>query len=884
MGLPLTRRRARPYNRKAIFARRNHAARHFGRIVLTAKQNRSWLLGILILAIVATAIALSPKVRTYYGLDIQGGVRVVLRARTEEYKGGQWTSDKLEAVRRILENRINASGVSEPVIITKPPDQIVVELPGVKDKQAAIDQLSSTANLQFYLLPQLGDKDGARPATWTIRQTVNPKTGGKDDVLVDLASGKELTPEQIKLAVFDREPIVTGKDLLPNSHAVIDPSSSNPVIEFEFNADGSRIFEETTRANVGKFLAIFLDNRLLTAPSINGPIPGRGIIQGSFTLESAKALSDQLNAGALPVPLDKLEVRTLEATLGREAVAATTRAGMVGLALVLLFMLFYYRLPGVVASVALILYAIFSLAVFKTYPITLTLPGIAGFILSIGMAVDANILIFERLKEELRTGKTLRAAIEAGFKRAFTAIFDSNVCTVGTCVVLYNFGTGPIRGFALTLGLGVAISMFTAITVTRTFLFALVGRGAAYSPTAWGLNRQWAPRLNTMRRWRLWLGISGGLIVLGLIAIASGGIKRSIDFSGGTELQIPFAQRYSADTIQRALIAINPKFRDSRVVVSGDPGASSTPAYVTTERLTQAERENVITTLTGKVGPLATGQNVAYADVSGTISRELTINAVEAVLIASLLIVLYLAVRFSIGGLREGLKYGVCAVIALLHDVLVLLGAFAILGLALNWQIDSLFVTAMLTVIGFSVHDTIIIFDRIRENLQNRQKGESFSDLTDRSIDQTIARSINTSLTVVLTLLALVFFGGGQIKQFSVALLIGIISGTYSSIFNASVLLVRAKQNDKAPTSAGAGLAGARSLTPARATSPGDRPILTPRPATATGPAATSSGGARVYSSPESEDETESASPASASSRAARPNAPRRAPGRRRRM
>jgi len=848
---------------------------------LSGNQNRwMWLLIIVLAAIAAVVtfrnhVPLLGDTRARYGLDIQGGVRVVLRAKSEEYKGGKWDNSKLEAVRHILENRVNFQGVSEPTIITKPPEQVIVELPGLKNEKEALERLQSTASLQFYLLPQLGNKNGSRPATWSIREETDPKTGARNEVLVDNATGQPLTEAQMQEYIFSRDPIVTGNELLPNSRAVIQPTSNSPVIEFEFNAEGSRKFEDTTRAHIGDYLAIFLDKKLLTAPTINSVIPGKGIIEGNFTLESAKLLSDQLNAGALPVPLETLETRKLEATLGKEAVQATTLAGIIGLSLVLLFMLLYYRLPGFLADIALVLYTLFSIAVFKLWPVTLTLPGIAGFILSIGMAVDANILIFERLKEELRSGKTMRNAIDAGFKRAFTAIFDSNVCTILTCVILYNFGTGPIRGFALTLGVGVLISMFTAITVTRTFLFSLVGHEWALNPALYGLNFQFAPHLHVMRRKWLWLGISGLVIIPGLIFWAMGGIKPSIDFRGGTELQVPFAERHSADQIKNALLTIDPRYKDSRVVVTSEPGSAAKLAYVTTEQLTTEQREQVKAALISKVGPLAPGQDVAYSNVSGTISKELTWNAVYAVIIASLLIVLYLALRFAIGGFVEGLKYGTCAVIALLHDVAVVWGAFAILGHFLDWQIDSLFVTAMLTVIGFSVHDTIIIFDRIRENLAHRQRGESFSDLADRSIDQTIARSINTSFTVVLTLAALFFFGGAVVHQFTGALLIGIISGTYSSIFNASVLLVLWKQRDAGLATAGG---AARPAAPrASAPLPGDRPLVTPKPSAAANVEETTEDGEMPPAAP-----SRPAQPAPSGARAS--GTPRRQPVRRRRM
>lgn len=775
------------------------------------------------------------KLKTLFGLDIRGGVRVVLRPKIEEYvkQGKKWTSGDLETVRSIIEKRVNNQGVSEPLIYTKPdPDnQIIVELPGLKDEKQALEQLQSTASLRFYLLQQLGKK--GQPGVWAIS---TDKAG--NEVIVNSATREPISPEILNEQVFSKPPIASGEDLVGESCKGELSPQGGAYIDFEFDPtkDGSRRFEDTTRAFQDYYLAVFLDNKLLTAPTINGPISGKGIIEGNFTLEYAKATADQLKAGALPVPLEIQETRKLEATLGKEAVAATTVAGGIGLLLVLVFMIGYYRLPGVLASAALLLYALFSFALFKLIPVTLTLPGIAGFILSIGMAVDANILIFERLKEELRSGKTLRSGIDAGFKRAFTAILDSNVCTLITCASLYWLGTGPIRGFALTLALGVLVSMFTAITVTRTFLFSLVGFQWAQNPAAYGLNFHLPiPALHVMKRKMLWLGISVAIIIPGIVFAFAGGIKQSIDFTGGTEIQIPFAQRRDADSIVQALVRINPKYKESRVVISGGANGQGSLVLITMPTLTDQERVQVIDTISegGKALPAGmTTQSVAYSKVSGSISDQLRVDAFKAIFLSSGAIVLYLAFRFAIGGFKEGLKYGACAVIALLHDILVLLGSFAILGFALNWQVDSLFVTAMLTVIGFSVHDTIIVFDRVRENLQHRQRGENFSDLADRSIDQTIARSINTSFTVVLTLASLFFFGGSVIHQFSGALLIGIISGTYSSIFNASVLLVMWKQRDTGLALAGVGKnVGPKSgLTTARAGAalPGDRPLVAP--------------------------------------------------------
>lgn len=824
---------------------------------MTGVQNRKLLLFILALTIISAFVTFTNRVwklgalnldtRPHYGLDIQGGLRVILHPDVDLYNKqhpkNPWGPNQLTLVKHIINNRVNFFGVSEPLIITRPStNQIVVELPGVRNKQQAIEQLQATANLQFFLLPQLGDEKGTRPAIWSQHSVKDPKTGKTQDVLFDNSTNQPVTPEMLKEQVFDNSDLLvtTGADLLPNSEARLDPTNNQPLITFQFNDKGSKAFEEATRVNQGRFLGIFLDNQLLTAPVIQSVISGSGQITGISSLTRAKYLADQLNAGALPVPLQLQETRTLEATLGQEAVKITTVAGVVGLALVLVFMLAWYRLPGALADVALILYAIFTIALFKVIPVTLTLPGIAGFILSIGMAVDANILIFERMREELRSGKPLRVAIDTGFKRAFTAIFDSNICTMITCLVLYNFGTGSVRGFAFTLGLGVAVSMFTAIVVTRTLLFTLVNLNIkiAQDPRYYSLHSRLQDRLDrqslrVMHYKALWIALSLLVIVPGAVMMGMGGIKRGIDFQGGTEMTLSFKHRHPATELNKILSRTG--YPDSRVVLSDEPTAALDKhlADITTRTLNDTQRISLLNALTNNGLDLVQSQtvaNVPYANVSGVISAQITLDAIYAVILASILIVAWLAIRFSIGGIGEGLKYGTCAVIALLHDVLVVLGSFAILGYFFNWQIDSLFVTAMLTVIGFSVHDTIIVFDRIRENLQHRARGETFTSITEKSIDQTISRSIKTSFTVVLVLLALFFFGSSVVHQFTAALLIGIISGTYSSIFNASVIMVAWKVWQKQDD-----LQGPISSSPSTSvnsrstlTVPGDRPLFVP--------------------------------------------------------
>ncbi|HEY3297494.1 MAG TPA: protein translocase subunit SecF, partial [Armatimonadota bacterium] len=513
-------------------------------------------------------------------------------------------------------------------------------------------------------------------------------------------------------------------------------------------------------------------------------LDGKAQISGGFqSAEEAQRLTDLLNAGALPVPLKVIQQTTVEATIGKVAVAKSMDAGAVGLGLVILFMACYYLLPGLLADIALAIYALLSLAVFKLAHVTLTLPGIAAFILSIGMAVDANILIFERLKEELRGGKTLHAAVDAGFSRAFTSIFDSNMCTLITCAVLSYLGTGAIQGFAYVLALGVVISMFTAITTTRTLLHMVVNTKLGEVAWLYGLGRQWVAgqqgrSLNIVGRMAIWFGLSAAVIIPGMIFWGTNGLKKGIDFTGGGFLQVSFQQPTTTEAISGALDNIG---LTKSTVQKGERNEY----FIRTKEIDPEKAPEVRNALKSIGGEVQSEEHVG-----GIVSKELTNNAVHSVLLASLLIVFYLSIRFAIGGFAQGFRFGMCAILATLHDIGVMIGIFAILGYFLNWEIDSLFITALLTVIGFSTHDTIVIFDRIRENLRHRIKGEDFEALVNRSINQSFARSINTSFTVVLTLVGLLLFGAHSTRQFIVALLVGVVTGTYSSIFNASQMLV----------------------------------------------------------------------------------------------
>jgi preprotein translocase subunit SecD len=392
--------------------------------------------------------------RAVQGLDLQGGLQVLLEANPPP--GQAVDADALEAARAVIEQRVNAFGTTEPVIQRQGANRIVVDIPGIEtqeDRERAVRLFGETGLLEFVDV-------GANP----------------------VPSGTVLQPGQYPT-------ILTGKDLDASKVSVGFDERNRPYINFGWNDEGARVFGEHTEKNIGRYLAIVLDGVVLSAPRINSRIDGQGIIEGQFSVDEARDIVTKLKYGALPVPMKVLQQREVGATLGADSVRQSVTAGAVGLGIVMLFMLIYYRLPGLLADLALVVYALLTFAIFKNpwAPVTLTLAGIAGFILSIGMAVDANILIFERMREELRAGRSLGSAIEAGFNRAWSSIWDSNVSTWITCAILFWFGTGMIKGFALTLAIGVLVSMFTAITVTRTFLRALVATGVPLSPALFGV-------------------------------------------------------------------------------------------------------------------------------------------------------------------------------------------------------------------------------------------------------------------------------------------------------------------------------------------------------------------------------------------------------------
>ena len=505
---------------------------------------------------------------------------------------------------------MNANGVSEPIILPKGEKQFIVELPGIANEGQLLEQLQNTAQLEFYYSPDwrtqrnaygrydfnIVDSAKGKREEYRINDTrankefrdrfhlnqalkemiERGKSGGTDTSLPaplpDLAAATgrtsvALTTEDAKMLpaladelksfeafIAEARLEMTGSDLLPGgaTSGFGQTGSTSATVDLQFNNEGKQKFANFTKDHSQEILMIFLDGRILMTPNINEPIlNGRAQISPFSSVPEAKQLADYLNGGSLPVPLKIVQQQSVEATLGKEAVRSGLIAGLVGIGAVIVFVISIYRLPGAIACSALLLYTLFTYTIFLLVPVTFTLPGIAGFILSVGMAIDANILIFERTKEELKEGKTLIRAVENGFNRAFSAIFDSNLCTAVTSLLLYNFGTGPVRGFALTLLIGVLLSMFTAITVTRSFLFLTVAEGNK-DLAHWGGNL-WRPNLHSVARRGLFYAISIAIIVPGMIALFNGGFKPGIEFTGGSELTIHFSQPVSRASVEKAI-------------------------------------------------------------------------------------------------------------------------------------------------------------------------------------------------------------------------------------------------------------------------------------------------------------------------------------------
>ena len=728
------------------------------------------------------------------GLDLQGGTSFLVGLETSKLSTNSEKKVVLENAVEVLRKRVDKLGVAEPLLQPAGDDRILIQLPGLSqsDMESARKTVEKAAFLEFRMVhpesDQLLSQGIIEPGYEVLREEVKGRDGSKQVVAYLVKKGAErgLTGAYLTRAMVARNPM-----------------NNEPEIQFEMNSDGAKLFAEITREYAPKGnrhyqLAIVLDGELYSAPRINSPIEGgRGVITGSFDIREAFELANVLE-NPLEAPVKIIEERTVEPSLGADTIRSGVNSAIWGTAAVAGFMLIYYMLAGAVANVALITNIVILLAIMCSIGTTLTLPGIAGIVLTVGMAVDANVLIFERIREESAKGKSLKGALAAGYDRAFGTIFDSHVTTLISSIILIYLGTGSIKGFGVALTIGVAASLFTALVVTRLIFDFMIHRGWITSIKM--LHIITAAKLDFMKLAKPAFVFSWAVIIVGVgYGVFVRGEKMfGIDFMGGDNVTLRFAQKVETDKIREALTkaqVVDPLIQYQQDLISGKEMLRIASAYNSGEK--------VVTTLTGTF-PTAKFEKAAIDKVGPTMGKEIQQTALIAGLLSLLGILVYVAVRYEF-------SFAVGAVLAVLHDVLMTIGCYCVSGREFN----ATTVAAILTIIGFSINDTIVIFDRIREDLRLGVRG-SFRDLINQALNQTLSRTLITSGTVLLATMSLFLFGGGAINDFAFAFLVGIITGTYSSIYIASALVLWWHKGQR-PQMSGSQVAVDSTVAPARA-------------------------------------------------------------------
>lgn len=697
--------------------------------------------------------------RINLGLDLQGGMHLLLKVDTSHLQGAA----KLDACDRAVEvirNRIDQFGVRETSIQKQGEDEIVVQLPGVTDRDRAIDVIGKTAMLEFKIVS-------------------DDPVKLKDALAGTVADGYELkyTLDDNMPLLLEKKVAMTG-DTLTDAQVRFDQSQFNePIVSLKFNAEGAKKFAEITAANVGRSLAIVLDGKVQSAPRIREAIPsGEAVITGRFDADAAQDLALVLRVGALPAPMHIEEERTVGPLLGQDSINKGVKACLIGCGFIFIFMFGYYLLAGLISDIALLLNLIIVLgglgllpSLFPGVSATLTLPGIAGIALSLGMAVDANVLINERIREELALGRPLRTAVGNGYSRAFSAIFDSNLTTLVAAFLLFQFGTGPIRGFAVTLTIGLLASLFTAILVTRVIFEILLGLGWIKGLPM--LRFIGETKFDFISKRKIFYALSIILILFGVYSfVKKGPAVYGIDFAGGQLQEYSFKNAPSIDKVRMVLKDINlgeatiQQFKDNpkAVLIRTSEDKNS----LLTNKLKEAfPQEDIQILKIERVGPVA--------------GNNLKTKAALALFWSLIGILVYVSFRF------KHFNFAAAGVIALLHDVLVAMGLMVVT----NRQIDLLSVTAFLTIAGYSINDTIVIYDRVRENSRIYRK-LSLRELINLSVNQTLSRTLLTSGVTLLVVLAFLFYGGEVLSNFAFALFVGFIAGIYSTVFIASPLVL----------------------------------------------------------------------------------------------
>lgn len=692
------------------------------------------------------------------GLDLAGGVSITYQVKDENPSESEMKDTIYKLQKRVEQYSTESSVYQEG------DDRINIEIPGVSNANEILDELGQPGSLYF------------------IAQTGSDGTPNYEQVN---STGDAAKDYQLKKSLEELEAdgslVLTGSDVKSAKAETMENQTTKAkenIVSLVFTKDGTKKFaDSTTKAfEAQESIGIYYDGSFVSVPNVNNAIEnGEAQITGSMSFEEADALASTIRIGGLKLELEELRSNVVGAQLGEQAISTSLKAGAIGLAIVFLFMIFVYYLPGLASGLALLIYTELVIVILNAFNVTLTLPGIAGIILGIGMAVDANVIIFARVKEEMDRGKSVRNALKTGFQKAMSAIVDGNVTTLIAATVLWVKGSGTVKGFAQTLAIGIIVSMFTALVITRMIIYAFYAVGLRSEKLYYRPRKKERTTIPFLAKRKLFIGISLVVIIAGVAFMGvnasrgKGAFAYSLEFQGGTSTNVTFNKDYSIDEIDKEIVPILEE-------VTGDANvqtqkvAGTNQVIIKTVTLDLAKREALNKALVDNFG--VDESKITAENISSTVSNEMRQDAIIAVIVATICMLLYIWFRF------KDIRFATSAVTALLHDVLVVLTFYAIARIA----VGNTFIACMLTIVGYSINATIVIFDRIREELRLKTKTTDLEEVVNKSITWTLTRSIYTSLTTFVMVAVLFVMGVSSIKEFAAPLMIGIICGAYSSV------------------------------------------------------------------------------------------------------
>lgn len=692
------------------------------------------------------------------GLDLAGGVSITYQVVGDEKPSDADMQDTIYKLQKRVEGYS-----TEAQVYQEGDDRINIEIPGVSDANEILQELGRPGSLYF-----IAQTDDAGNMNYSI---TGVDENGKYIYTLNKTIDELLADGSIKL---DGTMVKSADAAQTTDNSAL--QQTQYVVELTFTDEGTEAFADATERafEKGETIAIYYDGELVSVPTVQSVITGgQAQISGMDDVEEAKTLASTIRIGGLKLELEEMRSNVVGAQLGSEAIETSLKAGVIGFVLVCIFMIAVYLLPGLASALALVMYVILTLLVLNGFNITLTLPGVAGVILAIGMAVDANVIIFARIREEIATGKTVKSSIKIGFNKATSAIVDGNVTTFIAAVVLVMMGSGTVKGFAQTLMIGIILSMFTAMVVTRVLLCAFHGLGLD-SIKLYGITKDKKP-IRFVSRKAVFFAISilivaGGFVTLAVNKISTGdSLNYSMEFKGGTATTVTFNEDMSIEELDAEVVPLLEQITGDGYVQT-QKVSGTTEVIIKTRTLSVEEREELESVLDENFGVAA--DNIQSETISATVSSEMKSGAVIAVTIATILMLIYIWVRFT------DIRFATSAVLALVHDVLVVLTFYAVS----KTSIGNTFIACMLTIVGYSINATIVIFDRIRENLKEMPKNTELSEIVDTSITQTLTRSINTSFTTFIMVAVLFVMGVTSIREFALPLMVGIVCGAYSSV------------------------------------------------------------------------------------------------------